>query len=263
MITPPPRRVAPLIFCLFFVLAGILACGAGSKAQADTLAQIRKSGVLTIGNSGAFPPFEFVANGKLVGYDIDLGNEIAKLMGVKAKWTQIDFAGIIAALTSKRVDVLVTAMVKTPERAAHIAFSTPYYNSGIAAAYRPGLHITKPADLAGKIVAVQVGTAGERYVRDHFASKVKEIKTYNEFLLAMTDVEAGRADVVVNTLPPIKYNVAKRHDGLRIAGPWDKREVCIKTRLDDKAPMAQINKELAVLRANGFLKKLDKKRFRS
>lgn len=245
------------LFALFFFGIAI----SPTTGRADALAQIRKSGVMTIGNSGAFPPFEFVANGKLVGYDIDLGNEIAKRMGVKAEWKQIDFSGIIAALTSKRVDILVTAMVKTPQRAARIAFSDPYFNSGIAAAFRPGEKITKPSDLAGKIVAVQVGTAGEQFVRDHYAAQVKEIRTYDEFLLAVTDVEAGRADVVVNTLPPIEYNVAKRHDKLQIAGPWDTREVGINTRLGDKDLLDEINRQLVALRADGFLKKLNKKWF--
>jgi hypothetical protein len=50
--------------------------------------------------------------------DIDLGNEIARRLGVKPQWEKIDFTGLIAALTSGRVDVLITAMTKTPDRAA-------------------------------------------------------------------------------------------------------------------------------------------------
>jgi ABC-type amino acid transport substrate-binding protein len=255
------RRLRPLVCLLLFFLGvgGVVA--PIPAARADTLDAIHKAGVMTIGNSGAFPPFESVQNGDLVGYDIDLGNEIARRMGVKAQWVKIDFAGIIAALNSKRVDILLTAMVKTKERAASIAFSDSYYNSGIAAAFSPTLHITKPADLAGKIVAVQVGTAGEHYVRDNFGSQVKEIKTYNEFLLAMSDVEDGRADVVVNTMPAIKYNVVKRGNKLKVVGPWDTRDVGINTRLDDTALLAEINKQLAVLRSEGFLMKLDAKWF--
>jgi len=230
-------------------------------AAQDALAQIRQAGVIKIGNSAAFPPFEFVRDGELVGYDIDLGNEIARRMGVKAEWQRIDFAGIIAALTSKRVDMLVTAMVKTPERAEHIAFSEPYYNSGIAAAARPGVTVKVPEDLAGKIVAVQVGTAGERYVRDNFGTKVKEIKTYDEFLLAVADVEAGRADVVVNTMPPVRYNVLRRGGKLQIVGPWDTREVGINTRKEDTALLTEINRQLADLKREGFLDKLDAKWF--
>jgi ABC-type amino acid transport substrate-binding protein len=245
-----------------------LACLAGAATlltepagAQDALAQIRQAGVIKIGNSAAFPPFEFVRDGELVGYDVDLGNEIARRMGLKAEWQRIDFAGIIAALTSKRVDVLLTAMIKTPERAERIAFSEPYYNSGIAAAVRPDVTMKAPEDLVDKIVAVQVGTAGERYVRDNFGSKVKEIKTYNEFLLAVADVEAGRADVVVNTMPPVRYNVFRRGNKLQIVGPWDTRDVGINTRKEDTALLAEINRHLADLKREGFLDKLDAKWF--
>jgi ABC-type amino acid transport substrate-binding protein len=152
-------------------------------------------------------------------------------------------------------------MVKTPERAERISFSEPYYNSGIAAAVRPGVTVKVPEDLADKVVAVQVGTAGERYVRDNFGSKAKEIKTYDEFLLAVADVEAGRADVVVNTMPPVRYNVLRRRDKLQIVGPWDTREVGINTRKEDTALLAEINRQLADLKREGFLEKLDAKWF--
>jgi len=242
------------------LLIGALAAGA-VQAQ-DTLAKVRQSGTLVIGNGGAYPPFEYVENGNLVGFDIDLGNEIARRLGVKAQWEKFDFNGLIPALQSKRVDVLVTAMTRTPEREQRMRFSTSYYDSGIAAAVRPGVAIARPEDLAGKVIAVQLGTAGERYVRERVQATAREIKTYNEFPMALADVEAGRADVVVNTMPVIKYNVARRGNRLGIVGPWDTREVGINTRQDDAALMEAINKLLADLKAEGFLAKLDAKWFK-
>jgi len=231
-------------------------------AQSNTLESIRSKGVMTIGNGGAFPPFEFIENGQLVGFDIDLGNEICRRLGVKAQWEKIDFSGLIAALTSRRVDVLITAMTKTNERAERIAFSTSYYNSGIAAASRANAVVKTAEDLVGKIVAVQVGTAGERFVRDNYGSKVKQIKTFNEFPLAFADVESGRSDVVVNTLPVLKYNASRRGGKLVLSEPFDSREVGINTRLGDTEFMAEINRILADLKKDGFLEKLDAKWFK-
>lgn len=240
----------------------ISALAAGAAQAQDTLAKVRQTGTLVIGNVGAYPPFEYVENGNLVGFDIDLGNEIARRLGVKAQWEKFDFNGLIPALQSKRVDVLVTAMTKTPEREQRMRFSTSYYDSGIAAAVRPGVVIARPEDLAGKVIAVQLGTAGERYVRERAQTTAREIKTYNEFPMALADVEAGRADVVVNTMPVIKYNVVRRGNKLGIVGPWDTREVGINTRQDDVALMEAINKLLADLKAEGFLAKLDAKWFK-
>jgi len=246
--------------------AGLIAIGAvlpgAALAQSTTLETVRAKGVMVIGNGGAFPPFEFIENGQLVGFDIDLGNEICRRLGVKAQWEKIDFSGLIASLTSRRVDVLITAMTKTPERAERIAFSTSYYNSGIAAASRPGTPVRLAEDLTGKVVAVQVGTAAERFVRDNYGTKVKQLKTFNEFPLAFADVEAGRADVVVNTLPVLKYNASRRGGKLVISEPFDSREVGINTRLADTEFLAEINRVLADLQKDGFLDKLDAKWFK-
>lgn len=241
------------------LLAAGLAATTCAMAQADTLDKIRRDGVVVLANGGAYPPFGFVQNGQMVGFDIDLGNEVAKRLGVTPKWEKIDFSGLLPALTSGRVDMLITAMTWTPERAQRIRFSQPYYNSGIAAAYKPGAPVATPEALAGKIVAVQVGTAGERYVRE--LGTAKQVKTYNDFLLAFTDVEAGRADVVVNTLPVVRYNASRRTSGLEVSPTWDQRDVGINTRMEDEALIAAVNDVLGELEREGFLKALDAKWF--
>ena len=72
-------------------LAATLLAGALPAAAQDKLTKVKAAGVLVIGNGGAFPPFEFIENGKLVGYDNDLGNEIARRLGVTPKWEKINF----------------------------------------------------------------------------------------------------------------------------------------------------------------------------
>lgn len=240
-------------------LAAALIAGAATAVQADTLDNIKKDGVLVMANGGAFPPFGYVENGTMVGFDIDLGNEVARRLGVQPKWEKIDFSGLIPALNSKRVDVLVTAMTWTAERAQRITFSSPYYNSGIAGGAKPAANIVKAGDIAGKVVAVQIGSAGERFVRD--LGTAKEVKTYNDFLLAFADVEAGRADVVVNTLPTVRYNAARRPSKLAVSETWDKRDVGINTRMDDTRLLEAVNAVLADLKREGFLDKLDAKWF--
>src|SRR5581483_5373056 len=105
-----------------------------------------------VGQHFFLSPLGFIENGKQVGFDVDLATEIAKRMNVKLVYEQIDFRGIIAALTSKRVDLLITGMVYTPDRAKQIAYSEPYFNGGVAAAYRPDKPIKQPDDLVGKTV---------------------------------------------------------------------------------------------------------------
>src|SRR4051812_41886326 len=113
---------------------GALAIGAvaflalpGLASAQTTLEKIKKAGVMTAGNSGSYPPFEIMEGGKLIGFDVDMADEIGRRMGVQVKFEVIDFKAMLAALTSKRVDTLITALTQTPERLERIAFSIPYY----------------------------------------------------------------------------------------------------------------------------------------
>ncbi len=248
----------------FFGLTGLallIASAAFSvpAAAQDTLQKIKKAGEMVVGTSAAYPPFEYHEGSNIVGFDIDLGSEIAKRMGVKIKWVEIDFKGIIAGLKSGRVDLLITAMTKTPERAEQITFSSPYFDAGIGAAKPIGSPIAKPDDLKGKVVGVQLGTSGERFVRDNIKG-VKEIKTYDTILLALKDLENKRVDAVVNPLPSIKYNL-RGLNGLDVTDVWTSRVVGINTRKEDTALLAEINKQLADLKKEGVLDKLNKKWF--
>src|SRR5262245_30633029 len=159
---------------LLIAATAILAAACPANAQ-TTLDSVKKKGVLVAGSSAEYPPFEFVADGKLIGYDVEMAEEITRRMGVKVEWEKIDFKGIVAALTAKRVDVLITALTYTPERAARIAFSEPYFDAGIGALIPKDSTIAKADDLAGKKVGVQLGSSGERYVRDTLGSKVGQI----------------------------------------------------------------------------------------
>ncbi|MHC5833032.1 MAG: transporter substrate-binding domain-containing protein, partial [Nostoc sp.] len=80
-----------------------------------------------------FPPFEFQsASGELQGFDIDLMNAIAQSAGLKVKYQNMPFAGMIPALQAQTVDAAVAAMTITAERAKTISFSRPYFKSGLA-----------------------------------------------------------------------------------------------------------------------------------
>jgi polar amino acid transport system substrate-binding protein len=244
---------------LLIAAAAMLAAALPSSAQ-NTLEAVKQKGVLVAGSSAEYPPFEYVADGKLVGYDVDMADEITRRMGVKVAWEKIDFKGIVAALTAKRVDALITALTWTPERAERIAFSDPYFDAGIGAITPQSSTIQKVDDLAGKKVGVQLGSSGERYVRETIGSKLGQLLTYDSITLAINDLKNGRVDAVVNPLPVLRYAV-RNDKGFHYTAVWDTRVVGINTRLEDKDLLAEINRHLRDLKSEGFLAKLETKWF--
>ena len=228
-----------------------------------TLEKIKRTGVMTTANSFEYAPFGYIENGKMVGLDVDLGEEVARRMGVKIIFEKIDFKGIIAALTSGRLDVLVTALTWAPDRAERLLFSEPYFDGGVGAAYRDPVKISKIDDVKGKHVGAQLGSAGERYFRETVGTgNVASFKTYDTILLALKDLENGRTEVVISALPAVRYAM-RNMPTLRVTAAWDSRPVGINTRKVDQDLMNEINKHMIAIKQEGLLDKLTTKWFGS
>lgn len=238
-----------------------LLCGATTASAETTLEKIKRTGVMSSANTFTYAPFGFIDGGKQVGLDVDLGEEIARRMGVKLTFENIDFRGIIAALTSRRVDVLITGMVYTPERAERITYSEPYFDGGVAAAHRLDKPIAKPDDIIGKRIGVELGSAGEKFTRDKYGSRV-EIKTYDTLFLALKDLDNGRLDAFVGSVAPMRYTM-RNMPSLKSTAVWDSRIQAANTRKDDKDLLDEINKHLLAMKKDGTYDKLIAKWFGS
>ena len=149
--------------CWMFVLVLILGLTQPIFAQKPSLV---KSGVLTYGVAATFPPFEYQEGDKLVGFDIELGDALAKKMGLKASPLNMDFKGIIPALQGKRIDIINSAMYIKPERAEQVDF-IPYLKVGEEVMVKKGnpKKVSGVDNLCGKSVAVTLGAIEEIYAR--------------------------------------------------------------------------------------------------
>src|SRR5438067_7119991 len=137
--------------------ASIILASAVPAAAGNALALIRQRGEVVIGTDATYPPFEEKVGDGFQGFDIDLGNAIARELGpgVKARWVNISFDGIFAALLSGKFDMVMSGVTITAERQKQMAFSDPYYNSGqIIAVRKENRTVHRPEDLRGKTVAV-------------------------------------------------------------------------------------------------------------
>lgn len=243
-----------LIAFAVFVSTG----GAGAETTAQTVQRLK---VLKAGNNFAYPPFSYIDNGQQAGFDVDLGNEIAKRMGVRLEFEQIEFKGLIAALKSKRIDVILSAVTYSPERAAQITFSESYYDAGLGAAYLATRPITLPSDLPGKRIGVQSGSVADLWIRQKHESLVPNVKYYDTVIYAIKDLEAGRLDAVLHPMPTMKYTA--KSPNVRFSSVWDSRQVGINTRLEDTELLGMINAQIVAVKKDGTYDRLVQKWFGS
>ena len=176
-------------------LAGSLLLGANA-AHADLLGDIKAKGEIVIGTEARFTPFEFMENGKIVGYSSDMLEIIMKdLPGVKVKRMDIPFQGILPGLSAKKFDYIVTSVTATKERKEHYALSVPVADATVAMLVRADSPLTKPEDASGKTVGCQTGSAQIKAIEmlaEKLGGKDKiKIKEYVAFDEAYADLAAG------------------------------------------------------------------------
>lgn len=149
-----------------------------------------------IGTEGAYPPFNALdSDGKLVGFDIEIGDAMCAAAKLDCEWVVQDWDGIIPGLTSEKYDAILASMSITEERLKIVDFSDAYYQEAAALVAAEGTEAMGSLEdtVAGKIVGAQSGTTHENYARDKFGD-VAEIKTYDTVEQAHLDLTAGRID---------------------------------------------------------------------
>lgn len=168
----------------------------------SSLAQIQARGVLTVGTAITKPfVFHDPATDDLIGFDIDLANQIAGYLGVTLQIVEMPFATLIPALQDQKVDMIIAAMYITAERAELVDFSMPYLDTGLVMVAQPAqqAQIKTVQDLAGLRVGVKIGATGAKKAQELLAQGISlEIVEYKETFDSLLDLEVGRVDVVFN-----------------------------------------------------------------
>ncbi|WP_144579092.1 MULTISPECIES: transporter substrate-binding domain-containing protein [Agrobacterium] len=178
-----------------------------AAAHADDLQKIEKAGKLSVALSGSFPPFSFVdESNKVVGFDVDIGTEIAKRLKVEPQIITTAWDGIIAGLVTSRYDTIIGSMSITDERKKAVDFVGPYYRSGLAIFVKTGSEIKTVDALKGKTIGVTLGEAAEKWAREQ---NMFDIRTYKGLPEMLLDVNAGRVDAIVADDVPVFVAIAK------------------------------------------------------
>lgn len=242
------------------LLLGVAAMGGVAKAE-----QV-KIGVA----AEPYPPFTSPdATGKWVGWEIDFVDAVCAEEKMDCVITPVAWDGIIPALTTKKIDAIVSSMSITDERKKTIDFSNKYYNTPTAIIGPKDKKFgATPDDLKGKVVGVQVSTIHAVYAKKHFtgAQEIKEYQTQDE---ANQDLAAGRIDATQadqialdaflqsdqgKACCDMKGNVAP---DLEVLGPG----VGAGVRKGDDELKGKINTAIKAIRTNGKYAEITKKYF--
>ena len=170
---------------------------AAAVVMLATGAQAQDKRKVKIGTEGAYPPFNSIdAEGKLVGFDIDIANALCAAANFECEFVIQDWDGIIPGLIAKKYDAIIASMSITEQRKEVVDFTEKYYNTPakFIAPKGSGFDIS-PEGLAGKAVGVQRATIHENFLRGEFPEV--EIRAYATQDEANADLVSGRVDLVM------------------------------------------------------------------
>ncbi|KXU82489.1 ABC transporter substrate-binding protein [Paraburkholderia monticola] len=245
-------------------LAATLALVAGIGHARDMTA-------IRFGVDPSYAPFESLApDGKLVGFDIDLGNAICERLKVKCVWIENSFDGMIPALKARKFDGVLSSMSVTGKRQEQIAFTDKIDNvlPRLVARKDAGI-LPTPESLKGKTVGVEQGSTQETYTRAYWEPKGVTIRTYQTQDLVYQDLLAGRIDAALQSSVQAELGFLKSANGrdFAFAGPAlnDPKTLgvgaAIGVRKEDDDLRLQINKALAEIIQDGTYQRISRKYF--
>lgn len=218
------------------------------------------NGPIRVATDATFPPFESLENGKPVGFDIDLVNAIGARIGRPVEWTSIDFKGLIPGVLARRFDMAVSAIYITPERERVVNFSDPYYEGGLVILKRRDNDaITKPADLVGKTVSIQVGTKSVSFLSLSYPNTRTTIVETNAQMFDM--LRTRRVDAVVTGRPAALLFVKANPEFAVVAEPLTQENYGMVVHKDLVPLRDAVNGALRDLRADGTYRALVTKWF--
>ena len=266
--SPPPKRadtrlkwliILVLLFVGFLVVAAWYFQSQLQKSMQTAVKPINTTTVTTtpaattlvIGTDPTFPPMEYIKNGKMVGFDIDLANLIAKQMGVKVQFKNIVFDNLFDALDAKQINLIIAGVSITPEREQKYDFSIPYINAGeVIITQKANEVIITTAQLKDKRIGVQKDTTDEQEALKF--TPTNDVIPYPTFDQATQALVAGQIDAIVTDLPDAQGIVASSPT-LKIASdPFTNEYYGIAFRKGD--PMRnRINTVLKSLQQRGYL----------
>ena len=197
------KKTLAIVLCLVMVLA-LCACGA-KKEEAKTF---------TMGIDPEYPPFSYLGdNGEYTGFDVEICKAACEELGWEFKVFGVNWDEKLIQLDAMECDCIWSGMTLLDSMSeAGYVLSAPYFDNSQVIVVKEGSAIASSADLAGMVVAVELGTSGESMLNGDLAdltATFEELVTCNSFPTCFAELGGGGVDAVVVDAPVAKSYVAE------------------------------------------------------
>ncbi len=233
-------------------------------AAAMLLASCSLAGAETIyyATNPEYPPFEYVENNAVVGYDVDLINAIGAKLGIDFQPESMAFDAVVSAVQANKNMIGLSGISITEERKLSIDFSDGYIDAGLVVIMKADAGFASVDDLKGKTIGVQLGTTSDFKAEE--ITGADNVATYGSFINATLDLQGNKIDAVIVDGPVGQAILASLNDPTLVIADIDLGAADwygIAVNKDNPELLQKINTALAELKAEGFMETLAAKYF--
>jgi polar amino acid transport system substrate-binding protein len=231
-----------------------------NRVAAQTVDEIKQRGVVRIGVLSELPPWGFLdASGNLAGYDVDVGNLLAKKLGVRAEFSGMTVAARIAQVMTGKVDMLLATMGMYPERAKAVQFTQPYAGLKIILLAKKSQKIEKLEDAANLRIGVTRGAAQDIAITKGLP-KGADIRRFDDDSAAIQALVTGQVDAIgANTTYMININKVMPNNEFEQKLTFNDQWMGIATKPGQKALNVWLNEFITQVKASGELAAISQK----
>jgi len=257
-----PRVVYVLLAALLMTAQAALAQAPHDISKNSQLAEIVGRKKIVVGMELKYPPFESTdAKGAPVGLDVDLARMIAKDLGVELEIKDMEWTGLIPALQTGKIDLIISGITGTLERAKTITFTSAYFTTGLCALLStrraPDVNTVEALDDAKRVIAVKTGTTADIVAARRFPKAT--INRYKDESACVQEVVNGRADAFLYDQLSIARHAKEFPQATRaILKPFTYEPFCIAMRKGDFDLWNWLEMFVALRRNDGSLDDLRK-----
>ena len=252
------KKILAITLAAVMVLS-LAACGGKKEeAAAATEAAVKtvQAGKLIMATNAAFPPYEFVSDEDgetIVGIDAEIAGMIASELGLELEIQDMEFASILTAVQTGKVDVGFAGLTVTEERLQNVNFTSTYAKGVQSIIVPEGSDIKSADDLAGHKIGVQESTTGHIYCEDDFGAE--NVTAYSNGAMAVQALLTGNVDcVVIDNEPAKSYVAANADQNLKVLDTaYAEENYAIAINKDNTALLDQINAALDELTKDGTI----------